>query len=75
MTEENINYKQAIIQLRNQVKISGRPARELDAIIREIDVPLWSISLEVALLEKIKAAVDKTQEKSKLELDNLLRDI
>ena len=75
MIDENINYKQAIVQLRNQVKMSGRPARELDTIIREIDVPLWSISLDLGLLEKIKGAVDKTQEKSKRELDKLLGDI
>jgi hypothetical protein len=75
MIDENINYKQAIVQLRNQITLSGRPSRELDTIIQEIDVPLWSISLDVSLLEKIQQAVNTTQKKSRLELEKLLGDI
>jgi hypothetical protein len=75
MIDENTNYRDSITQLRNQIKLSGRPARDLDGILHEIEVPLWSISLNVGLLEKINRAVGKTQAKSQLELDRLLGDI
>jgi hypothetical protein len=75
MVDESVNFKQAIVQLRGQIEESGRPAKELDKVIRDIDVPLWSITLDVNLLEKISDAVDKTGKKSEQEFDRLLEDI
>lgn len=75
MSDEVVNYKHSIAELRNQIHASGRKAKELDSILNEIDAPLWSISLNSDLLKKINRAVGITQTKSDREFDRLLDQI
>lgn len=75
MLNETVNFKQAIIKLRKQIDQSGSKAKALDLVLTEIDVPLWSISLDIKLLEKINDAVERTEKAAKTEFERLLEDI
>ena len=75
MVDESVNFKESIVQLRDQIDESGRKAKDLDLVLSEVDVPLWSIALDVKLLEKINGAVDRTKKKAKNEFERLLEDI
>jgi hypothetical protein len=75
MSDESVNFKQAIIQLRAQMNDHRLLTKELDQVLHDIDAPLWSLSLDVELLKKISDAVNRSEKKTKIKLDQLLETI
>ena len=70
-----INYRGSIAELRDQMHVSGRQTQDLDRVLGSIDAPVWSYSLNVTLLKNINRAVEKVEEKSKLDFNQLLAEI